>query len=83
MEIIVWIVIGGLAGWIASMIMGTNEGQGCIVDIIVGIVGAFVGGLVLDLLGIGSPGLGFSVWSLVTAILGAIILLAIVKAIRR
>ena len=43
--IVSWIVIGALAGWVASLIMGTNDRQGCLLDIVVGIVGAFIGGL--------------------------------------
>ena len=47
MNFIVWLIVGGLIGWIASMIMGTNEQQGMLLNIIVGIVGAFLGGLLL------------------------------------
>lgn len=79
--IIGWIVIGGLAGWVASMIMKTNQQQGCLMDVIVGIIGAFIGGLVVDLLNIGAG--GGLIWSFIVAVLGAVILLAIVKAVRR
>lgn len=83
MGIIAWIVIGGLAGWIASMIMGTNDQQGCLMDIIVGIVGAFLGGIVVNaILGGNTPILAFSWTSLIVAIIGAVILLAIVRAVR-
>ena len=82
MGILSWIIVGALAGWIASMIMGTNNQQGCLLDIIVGIVGAFIGGFVMNLLGVGGVS-GFNLWSIIVAIIGAVILLAIVKAVRR
>jgi uncharacterized membrane protein YeaQ/YmgE (transglycosylase-associated protein family) len=81
MDFILWLVIGALAGWIASMIMKTNEQQGLLLDIIVGIIGAFIGGYVVRLFGI-DPDSGFII-SLITAIVGAVILLAIIKAVRR
>jgi len=81
MNIIGWIIIGGLAGWIASKIMKTDQSMGIMANIIVGIIGAFVGGFVLGLLG--GPGVeNFSVYSLLVATLGSVILLAIVKAFR-
>jgi uncharacterized membrane protein YeaQ/YmgE (transglycosylase-associated protein family) len=81
-EIIVWIVLGALAGWIASMIMGTNAEQGAVGNIIVGILGAFIGGFVVRMLTGNNVDTGFNIPSLLTAILGAVILLAIVKAFR-
>jgi len=82
MSIIAWIVLGALAGWIASMIMGTNSQQGCLMDIVVGIVGAFIGGFVMSLFG--GPGVsGFNIPSIIVSIIGAVILLAIVKTVRR
>jgi len=82
MGIILWIVFGGLVGWIASMIMKTDAQQGIILNIIVGIVGALLGGLLMNLLGYGGVG-GFTLYSFLVALLGAIVLIAIVKAIRR
>ncbi|CAN5879567.1 GlsB/YeaQ/YmgE family stress response membrane protein [soil metagenome] len=81
MGIISWIIVGALAGWIASLIMGTNNQQGCLLDIVVGIVGAFIGGFVMSLLGFGTFN-GFNLWSIIVAIIGAVILLAIIKAVR-
>lgn len=72
------VVIGGLAGWVASMIMKTDRSMGLILNIVVGIVGALIGNLVLPLLGI-SGTTGFSFWSFVVALVGAVILLFIVK----
>lgn len=82
MNIIAWIILGGLAGWIGSLIVGTNKQQGCLMDIVVGIVGAFVGGLIFSLFG-GTGVTGFNIWSLLVAVIGAIVLLWIVKAVRR
>ena len=77
-----WIIIGAVAGWIASMIAGTNDRQGCIVDIIVGIVGAFIGGMLIQFF-TGQPfGMGFDLPSLIVAILGAVVLLVLVKLVR-
>ncbi len=81
MGILSWIIVGALAGWIASLIMGTNNQQGCLLDIVVGIVGAFIGGFVMNLLGFGTF-TGFNLWSIIVAIIGAVILLAIIKAVR-
>ena len=72
------IVIGGIAGWLASMIMKTDASMGLLLNIVVGIVGAIIGNLLLPLLGIDGTS-GFSVWSLVVALVGAIVLLFIVK----
>ncbi len=83
MNIILWIVMGALAGWIASLIMKTSGEQGLLTDIIVGIVGAFLGGFIFQTLGVGPQVTGFNLPSLLVAIVGAIVLLAIVKAVRR
>ena len=78
--IISWIVFGALAGWDASMISGDNNRQGWLGNIIVGIVGAFIGGLVFGFLfGGGQFTLGWSLWSFIAAVIGAIILLAILR----
>ena len=78
--IIGWIVLGGLAGWVASMIAGTNGRQGLLGNIVAGIIGAFVGGFVFNLFG-GSGVTGFNIWSFIVAVVGAVIVLAIWKAI--
>ena len=85
MSFISWIVVGGILGWIASMIMKTNEQQGIILNIIVGIVGAFLGGMLLaPLFGTGTINQSdFSIGSLMVSLLGAVILLAIVNFFRR
>lgn len=81
MDFIAWIILGAAAGWIASLIMKTDEQQGAIGNIVVGIVGAFIGGFVLRLVG-GSAPSGFNIPSLLTAILGAVILLFVLRAFR-
>lgn len=74
MGIIGWIVLGGIAGWIASMIAGTNAQQGVFGNIVVGIIGAILGGFVLGLFGIDGV-TGFNLYSLLVALLGAVIAL--------
>lgn len=82
MGILLWIIFGALAGWIASMIMKTNPEQGIVLDIIVGIVGAVIGGWIMSMLG--QTGVtGFNLYSFLVAIIGAVVLIAIVKALRR
>lgn len=84
MGIIIWLVMGGLVGWIASIIMGTDGQQGIILNVVVGIVGALIGGwLIGPLLGAGSINDGLSVMSFVVSLIGAVILLAIVGLVRR
>jgi len=80
--IVTWIILGALAGWIASIITGTNARVNGLMNVVVGIIGAFIGGLVLQLLGVGTPS-GFNLASLLTALLGAVILLSLVRAFRR
>ncbi len=81
MGIILWIIFGALAGWIASMIMKTDAQQGALANIIVGIIGAVIGGFIMNTLGAGGVS-GFNLYSLLVAIVGAIILIAIVRAFR-
>ena len=82
MSILAWIILGGLAGWIASLIMGTNEQQGCLMNIVVGIVGAVIGGALFSALG-GTGVTGFNLPSLIVATVGAVVLLWIVRAVRK
>ena len=85
MNLIIWLVVGGLIGWVASMIMNTNAQQGAILNIIVGIVGSLLGGwLVAPLLGSGTVNQNdFSLSGLLASLIGAVILLAIVNLVRR
>lgn len=84
-NIIVWLIVGGLMGWIASMIMKTDAQQGAILNIVVGIIGAMLGGWILaPLFGTGTINQNnFSIPSLLVSLLGAVILLAIVNLVRR
>jgi uncharacterized membrane protein YeaQ/YmgE (transglycosylase-associated protein family) len=75
---IAWLIVGAIAGWLASMVMATNHQQGLILDIVVGIVGAFIGGLLFN--EFGRAGVtGFNIWSIFVAFTGAIVLLAGVR----
>jgi uncharacterized membrane protein YeaQ/YmgE (transglycosylase-associated protein family) len=81
--IISWIVFGALAGWVASMISGDNARQGWLGNIIVGIIGAFLGGLIFGLLfGGGQFTLTWSIGSFIAAVIGALILLFILRAVQ-
>ena len=82
---VIWLVVGGVLGWIASMIMRTDGQQGVFLNIVVGIIGAAIGGWVISpLVGAGTINEGsFSMPSLLVSLLGAVILLAIVNLVRR
>lgn len=82
MGVFAWIVLGGIAGWLASMIAGNNEEQGVVGNIVVGILGAFLGGFLINLLG-GEGITGFNPWSLIVAVMGATLLLFILRRFRR
>ena len=82
MGIIGWLIIGALAGWIASKITGNDKRMGAGKNIIVGVIGGFLGGLAMNLIG-GEGVTGFNLWSLFVAVLGAVILLLIVNAVTR
>ena len=85
LNFIVWIIVGGLVGWIASLIMGTDARQGLLLNIIVGVLGAFVAALLLTpLFGISTINEGnFSFGGVMMSLLGSILLLAIVNLFRR
>lgn len=82
MNILLWIVLGAVAGWLASMVMKTNREQGLLMDIVVGIVGAVLGGWIFGLFGAQGVS-GFNLPSLIVAFVGAVVLLAILRAVRR
>ncbi|MDP2918412.1 MAG: GlsB/YeaQ/YmgE family stress response membrane protein [bacterium] len=81
MGIILWILFGGLVGWIASLVMKTNAQQGIALNIVIGIIGAVVGGWLMSLFGKSGVG-GFNLRSFLVALLGAVVLIGIVKALR-
>ena len=80
MGILSWIVLGGIAGWLASIVTKRNDRMGCITNIIAGIVGAAVGGWVFSLFG-GQGVTGFNLPSLLVAFVGAVVVLAVVNLI--
>jgi uncharacterized membrane protein YeaQ/YmgE (transglycosylase-associated protein family) len=81
MSIIGWIILGLVAGFIASKIVN-KEGEGLLLDIVLGIVGAFVGGIVFTVFG-GHGVTGLNLYSMVVAIIGAVIVLVVYHAVRR
>lgn len=85
MNFIIWLVVGGLIGWVASMIMRTDAQQGMLLNVVVGIVGALLGGwLIAPMLGTGTINSNdFSIAGLGVSLLGAVVLLAIVNLLRR
>jgi len=82
MSLVVWIVLGAVAGWIAGMIMKTGTGS-ILTNVIVGIVGAFVGGWIASLVGVGGETGGFSIVSVITAVVGACALLFILGIVQK
>jgi uncharacterized membrane protein YeaQ/YmgE (transglycosylase-associated protein family) len=86
MTLILIIIVGGLIGWAASKIMGTDPEQGIILNIVVGIVGALLGGFLASLLGISEGSIvsgDFSLGALLVSLVGAVVLIWIVKLVRR
>lgn len=85
MNLIIWLVVGGLVGWVASMLMRTDAQQGIVLNVVVGIVGALLGGFLLaPIFGTGTINSNdFSLAGLGVSLLGAVILLAIVNLVRR
>lgn len=83
---ILWIVLGAVIGWLASLVMRTNAQQGLLLDIVVGIIGAVIGGFVFQILGLGGSNINagdFSLFSLLVSFIGAVILLGLVNLVRR
>ena len=81
MGIILWLVVGGVVGWLASIIMRTDAQQGIILNVVVGIVGAFIAGLILSGGSINNQPL--TLYTFLASLVGAVILLAIVNLVRR
>ncbi len=85
MNLIIWLVIGGLLGWVASIVMRTDAQQGVLLNVVVGIIGALLGGwFISPLVGVPTINQGaFSLGALMVSLVGAIILLAVVNLVRR
>jgi uncharacterized membrane protein YeaQ/YmgE (transglycosylase-associated protein family) len=81
MNILAWIILGGIAGWLGSLIAKTNAQQGIFLNIIVGIIGAFIAGFIFSLFG-GAGITGFNLYSLLVATIGSVLLLGIVRSVR-
>lgn len=81
MGYIAWLVLGALSGWIASMLMGKDSEMGVFANITVGIIGAFIGGFIFNLIG-ASGVTGFNIWSVIVAVIGSCVLLYIVNKLR-
>lgn len=85
MNFIIWLIVGGIIGWVASLIMKRDAQQGIILNIVVGIIGSFLGGwLIAPLLGTGTVNSGdFSLMGLVSSLIGAVVLLLIINLFTR
>ena len=84
MGILVWLIVGGVVGWLASIIMRTDAQQGILLNVVVGIVGALLAGFIVSpMLGIGTINEGISMATFLVSLVGAVILLAIVNLFRR
>jgi uncharacterized membrane protein YeaQ/YmgE (transglycosylase-associated protein family) len=80
MGLIAWIIFGALAGWVASKITGRDDQMGCLMNIVVGVIGAFIGGAIVGLFA-GGFDIGFNLGSFVVAVIGAVMLLAVVNLV--
>jgi len=84
MGILIWLIVGGVVGWLASLIMRTDGQQGILLNIVVGIIGALLAGfLISPLVGVGTINSGLSIGTFLVSLLGAVVLLAIVNLFRR
>lgn len=83
MGILAWVVFGALAGWVASILVGNNARQGCLMNIVVGVIGAFIGGFLVKLITGRGFNFDFTIESFIVAVIGAVLLLVITGAGRR
>ncbi|MGH2722551.1 MAG: GlsB/YeaQ/YmgE family stress response membrane protein [Actinomycetota bacterium] len=79
-NLVFWIIVGAVAGWLASLVARTSERMGCLLNIVVGVVGAVIGGWILDKLGLRAPG-GRILSAIVTSFLGATVFLLVLKLV--
>lgn len=82
MGILAWIILGGFAGWVASIIMGTNKSMGILLNVITGVIGAAIGGFIYGLFG-GEGVTGFNWYSFFVSLVGAVVLIWLVKLVRK
>jgi uncharacterized membrane protein YeaQ/YmgE (transglycosylase-associated protein family) len=84
MNVLIWLIVGGVVGWLASLIMRTDAQQGILLNVVVGIIGALIGGWVISpMVGVGTINEGLSIGSFLVSLVGAVVLLAIVNLFRR
>ncbi|MFZ1654209.1 MAG: GlsB/YeaQ/YmgE family stress response membrane protein [Candidatus Moraniibacteriota bacterium] len=82
MSFLIYIIFGGLVGWVASMVMKTDDQQGILLNIVIGIVGSVLGSWLVGFFGYGGVS-GFNLQSFIVALIGAVVLIALIKALRR
>jgi len=81
MDLLLWLIFGAITGWLASIFMHNDAAQGTMMDIILGILGAFVGGIIMNFLG--QPGVtGFNLYSMIVAVIGSMVLIWIGRRLR-
>jgi uncharacterized membrane protein YeaQ/YmgE (transglycosylase-associated protein family) len=80
MNLLLWALVGLISGWLASIIMKTNARQGFIMDIILGVLGGIVGGLLMNIMGFAGV-TGFNLYSILVSIFGAVVLIALGRAV--
>jgi uncharacterized membrane protein YeaQ/YmgE (transglycosylase-associated protein family) len=84
MNVLIWLIVGSVVGWLASLIMRTDAQQGILLNVVVGIIGALIGGWVISpMVGVGTINEGLSIGSFLVSLVGAVVLLAIVNLFRR
>ena len=84
MNFLIWLIVGGVVGWLASLVIRTDAQQGILLNVIVGIVGAFIAGWVVSpMVGVSSINEGISIGSFLVSLVGAVVLLAVVNLFRR
>ena len=83
MGLLSWIIFGAIAGWLASVVLNIDDRQGCFANIVVGIVGAFLGGFLLQLITGQGMNFGFNLRSFMVAVIGAVVLLGVTGAARK
>ncbi len=79
MEFFTWLIAGAIAGWLAGKVMGTSRQQGLLLDIVVGIAGALIGGFLFRQFGTEDPDL--NIWSILVAFAGAVVLLGVIRLV--
>ncbi|HEY8445468.1 MAG TPA: GlsB/YeaQ/YmgE family stress response membrane protein [Thermomicrobiales bacterium] len=82
MGLVSWVIFGALAGWLAAKLAGTDDRMGCIANILIGIAGAFIGGAAYELYAGEEWDFGFDLPSFILAVIGSIVLLLVLKALR-